>query len=158
MDHKIPFLDVFIHNHSQGPRTMVFRKKTFTGLLTNYFSFTAPSCKIGLVRTLVDRTFRINNTWAGFHNDVKNYTFILRKYLFPSHLIEKAINQYITRAQATSTNGNQVQFPVSVKYFKLVYLGFFSTEAQRRLRKLVKRFCVDLDSLFLHLRSATCSV
>ena len=38
VDHKIPFLDVFIHSHSQGPTTTVFHKKTFTGLLTNYFS------------------------------------------------------------------------------------------------------------------------
>ena len=60
--HKIPFLDVLIHNHSQGPTTTVFRKKTFTGPLTNYFRFTAPSYKIGLVRKLVDRTFKINNT------------------------------------------------------------------------------------------------
>jgi len=38
VDHKLPFLDVFIHNHSPGPpTTTVFRKKTFTGLLTNYF-------------------------------------------------------------------------------------------------------------------------
>ena len=62
VDHKLPFLDVFIHNHSPGPTTAVFRKKTFTGLLTNYFSFTALSYKIGLVRTLIDRTFKINNT------------------------------------------------------------------------------------------------
>jgi len=78
VDHKLPFLDVFIHNHSPGPTTTVFRKKTFTGLLTNYFSFTALSYKIGLVRTLIDRTFKINNTWSGFHNDVKHLTFILR--------------------------------------------------------------------------------
>ena len=31
---------------------------TFTSHLTNYFSFTAPSYKIGLGRTLVDRTFK----------------------------------------------------------------------------------------------------
>ena len=41
VDHKLPFLDVFIHNHSPGPTTTAFRKKTFTGFLTNYFSFTA---------------------------------------------------------------------------------------------------------------------
>ena len=32
------------------------RKKTYKGLLTNYFSYTAPSYKIGLVRTFVYRT------------------------------------------------------------------------------------------------------
>ena len=145
VDHKLPFLDVFIHNHSPGPTTTVFRKKTFTGLLTNYFSFTALSLKIGLVRTLIDRTFKINNTWSGFHNDVKYLTFILCKNLFPTHLIDKVLNQYIARAQTPSSNGDQVQSSVTVKYFKLPYVGSFSTVAQRRLRKLVKQFCFDLD-------------
>ena len=66
---------------------MVFRKKKI-------YSFTAPSYKISLVRTLVDRTFKINNTWAGFHNDIKNLTFIFHKNLFPSHLIEKVLSVY----------------------------------------------------------------
>ena len=39
-DHKIPFLDVLINNGTHFPVTSVYRKKTFTGLLTNYFSFT----------------------------------------------------------------------------------------------------------------------
>ena len=99
VDHKLPFLDVFIHNRSPGPTTTVFRKKIFPGLLTNYFSFTALSYKIGLVRTLFDRTFKINNTWSGFHNAVKHLTFILRKNLFLTALIDKVLNQYITRAQ-----------------------------------------------------------
>ena len=62
-DHKIPFLDVFINNDTHFPVTSVYRKKTFTGLLTNYFSFTSLSYKLGLIRTLVDRTYKINNTW-----------------------------------------------------------------------------------------------
>ena len=33
------------------------RKKTFTGLLTNYFSFTSYSYKVRLIRTLVDRAY-----------------------------------------------------------------------------------------------------
>ena len=32
------------------------RKKTYTGLLNNYFSYTAPLYKIGLVRAFVYRT------------------------------------------------------------------------------------------------------
>ena len=119
VDHKLPFLDVFIHNHSPGPTTTVFRKTTFTGLLTNYFSFTALSYKIGLVRTLIDRTFKINNSqWSGFHNDVKHLTFVVRKNLFPTHLIDKVLNRYISRAQTPSSDGDQVQSSVTVKYFK----------------------------------------
>ena len=34
---------------------------------------------------------------------------------------------------------------VTVKYFKLPYVGLSSTVAQRRLRKLAKQSCFDLD-------------
>ena len=58
MDKKILFLDVLIDNSQpQSPITRVYRKKTFTDLLTNYFSFTPFSHKLGLIRTLVDRTY-----------------------------------------------------------------------------------------------------
>ena len=63
LNRKLPFLDVLIDNSDTNSfLTMVYRKKTFTGLLTNYFSFTSYSYKvgIGLIRTLVDRAYTIN--------------------------------------------------------------------------------------------------
>jgi len=82
-----------VHNNPVDLQTPVFRKKMFTGLLTNYFSFTAFSYKIGLVRTLVDRVYKINNSWLGFHDDMKNLTRILRKNLFPVDIIENEMNE-----------------------------------------------------------------
>ena len=46
----------------------------------------------------------------------------------------------------SASDGDQVQSSVTVKYFKLPYVGPFSTVAQRRLRKLVNQFCFDLDN------------
>ena len=46
-----------------------------------------------LIKTLVDRAYKINNTWLGFHEDINKLTDILKKNLFPVHLIEKIINR-----------------------------------------------------------------
>ena len=44
-------------------------KKTYTGLLTNLYSFVPFGYKLGLVLSLVDRAFvQINNTWVDFTN------------------------------------------------------------------------------------------
>ena len=83
VDHKIPFLDVFIHNQSQGPTTTVFRKKIFTVLLANYFSFTASSYKIGRVRTLVDRTLNQQHGQA-FTMRLRTSLLFCVKTAFPS--------------------------------------------------------------------------
>ena len=111
IDHVLPFLDVLIDNtHHDSIVTSTFRKKTFTGLLTNYLSFAPLSYKIGLIRTLIDRVFKINNTWLGFHKDIMKLVFILRKNHFPVHLIVKCVYRYLN----TTVNQNgSTQIPPS---------------------------------------------
>lgn len=99
--------------------TSVYLKKTFAGLLTNYFSFISYSHKLGLIRTLVARALKINHTWLGFREDIKTLTEILRKNLFPAHRVERVVNRYLALTR------NEYNPPVSVSnttptfYFKL---------------------------------------
>ena len=99
---------------------------------------------MGLVRTLVDRVYKINNSWLGFHKDIKDLTLILRKNLFPVRMAEKVINRYVSRAIIRPSASSQVQQAVSTYYFKLPYVGSFTREAQKRLRKLVQRYCTNI--------------
>ena len=57
----LPFLDV-LSTRSNRLITSVYRKSTFTGLLQDYNSFVPYTYKEGLLKTLTDRTFRLNNT------------------------------------------------------------------------------------------------
>ena len=143
--HKLHFLDVLVDNNDPNSLlTSVYRKKTFTGLLTNYFSFTSYSYKVGLIRTLVDRAYKINNTWPGLHEDITKLMDILKKNLFPAHLIERVVNRYITGT--LSNHSPRVSLPSSPTfYFKLPYIGLFSVFTQKRVRHLIKRYCNDLD-------------
>ena len=109
VDNKLAFLDVLVNNNPLNLQTSVFRKKNFTGLLANYFSFTSFSYKMGLVRTLVDRVYKINNSWLGFHKDIKDVALILRKNLFPVRMVEKVINRYVSRATIRPSASSQVQ-------------------------------------------------
>ena len=89
IDKKFSFLDILLDNSHPSIATSV--KETFTGL-TNYFSFPPLSYKLGLVRTLLDRVYKINNYWVVFHLDVKKLIFLLRKNCFPSWVIDKIIH------------------------------------------------------------------
>jgi len=76
VSHKLPFLDVLIDNNNPNfSLTRAYHKKTFSGLLTNYFSFTSYSCS--LIKTLVDSAYKIDNTWLGFHEDITKFMDIL---------------------------------------------------------------------------------
>ena len=59
VQYKLPFLDVLIdqYNNPNFSLTRGYRKEIFTGLLINYFSFTSHSYKVGLIKTLVDKTY-----------------------------------------------------------------------------------------------------
>ena len=143
--HKLPFLDVLVNNNDPNSLlTSVYRKKTFTGLLTNYFSFTSYLYKVGLIRTLVDRAYKINNTWPGLHKDITKLMDILKKNLFPAHLIERVVKRYVTGT--LSNHSPRVSLPSTPTfYFKLPYIGHFSVVTQKRVRHLIKHYCNDLD-------------
>ena len=134
-DKKLAFLDVLLDNSNPGSvRTGVYRKKTYTGLLTNFLSFCPYSYKIGLIRTLVDRAYKINNTWLGFHKDIERLTSILRKNLFPLQVIERVTRQYITKALSPQDLQVSASSSTYTQYFKLPYIGPFSRVTQNRIK------------------------
>ena len=87
----------------------------------------------------------ICSTWAGFHKDIKYLTQILKKNLFPTHLIERVINQYVTRVESEVCSVGCVPDKVSTFYFKLPYIGHYSGVTQKRIRHLIKRYCNNID-------------
>ena len=77
--------------------TCVYRKGNSTGLLQNYNSFVPFTYKKGLIKTLIDRTFRLNNTWDGFHLDLEKLKVILQKDEYPPRLIGNSVNRYLNK-------------------------------------------------------------
>ena len=72
---QLLFLDI-LSTRSDKLITSVFRRSTFTGLLQNCKVFT---CKKDLIETLIDRTFRSNNTWDNFQLDPEKLKVIFQK-------------------------------------------------------------------------------
>ena len=69
---------------------------------------------------------------------------ILKRNLFPAHLIERVVNRYITGT--LSNHCPQGSLPTSlIFYFKLPYIGHFSVVTQKKIRHFIKRYCNDLD-------------
>jgi hypothetical protein len=58
-DNSLPFLDVLVSKSANQFITSVYRKKTWTGLYTNYHSCVPLQYKIGLIRTLLHRACKI---------------------------------------------------------------------------------------------------
>ena len=77
---QLQFMDVF-NTRSDRLITIVYKKSTFTVLLQSYKLFTF---KKGLIETLIDRTFRLNNTWDNFRLDLEKLKVIFQKNRIPT--------------------------------------------------------------------------
>ena len=83
VDEKLPFLDVMVAKQTANSFTIsIYHKTTYTALFRIFFSFIAFSYKIGLVKTLIDRTFKINKNWQGFQNEITKLISTLTKTNF----------------------------------------------------------------------------
>ena len=80
---NIPFLDVLIDSSQNILKTSTHHKSTYSGLLLNYTSFTSPFYKVGFIKCLIDRAYKINNNWPGFHDDVSKTKDVLKRNSYP---------------------------------------------------------------------------
>ena len=140
---KLPFLDILIEFDKKNNKsnTSTYYKKTYTGLLTNFNSFTSFSYKTGLVRTLFDRAFKINSSWTGFHSDAENIKKTLQKNSFPKILIDKIFK---TTVDKKIVNQKLTSDTTSTRFYKLPYIGSYSSVAQQQLMKILSKYCKDI--------------
>ena len=117
--------------------TSIYHKSTYTGLLTNFLSFTCFKYKVGLIYTLVDRIFKINNTTTGREKDLQQLSITLQRNSFPCHLIDKIIKGYENKFSSRPTQNNTSttgENTTGIRYFKLPYVGDFSTVTSKKLK------------------------
>ena len=73
INHSIALLDVFVSGiNNQNLTLQTYYKSIYTELLLNFKRFTSFSYKISLIKSLIDRSFKICNNWNSFHNDIES--------------------------------------------------------------------------------------
>ena len=75
----LPFLDALVETEGRIFTTSVYRKKMAIGIFTQYNSFTPFTYKIGLIKCLVHRAFKISSSYVIFHNEINKIKNILQK-------------------------------------------------------------------------------
>ena len=83
VNNTLSFLDVAITRSDEGFVTNLYRKSTFSGVFTNFFSFLSIQYKASLVSTLLFRCFHLSSSTTIFHQEVERLRSILAKKLLP---------------------------------------------------------------------------
>ena len=104
------------HRYSTG----IYRKPTFTGLFTNFHSFTCLSYRLSVIRSLTYRALRLCSNVHIFTNTLLAIKNFLMKNSYPSYLINKIFKSTL----ASLTNSSRPFGPEKEKlYIGLPYLG-----------------------------------
>ena len=135
------FLDVLITRTSNGFKTSVYHKPTFSGVYSNFNRFISEEYKVGLLFTLLFRTFPVVSDFSRFHSEVCHLKEIL-KNAFPIKLIDSCIknfvNKRLTEKPVTLTAGKKDLVIV------LPFLGKLSFDLRTRLKSSISKnlpFC-----------------
>ena len=139
-NNKLPFLDVSI-SKAEGRNfdTTTYRKSTYTGLLTNFTSFTSIQYKVGLIKTLIDRARKINSSMTNLRNDLSDIKKTLLKNRFPLHVLRRYFDCPHTLIESTNTERQNSEN--DCRYFKLPYIGKKSVITQTKIKELVSKYC-----------------
>ena len=128
---KIPFLDVFIEKRNQSFISSVYRKKTNTGLYTNWKSFIPFKYKINIIKCLIDRSYKICNSYQKIHEEFQKVTTLLLNNGYPRGIIDRHIKTYLNRKhKPLNENARELENP------SLLFFVYLSSEKHRnKLRK-----------------------
>ena len=79
IDGRLSFLDINIFREKGKFVTNVYRKKTFSGVYTNFNSFIPETYKPGLIESLLFRCFNLCSDFVKFYHEINTLESILYK-------------------------------------------------------------------------------
>ena len=94
---KLSFLDIQIFRDNNVFNTTVFRKNTFTGLGTNFYSFCFRNFKINSISTLLHRAFTLTSDWHLFHKEIVFLERFFKNNCYPSKVFFNLVKKFLNK-------------------------------------------------------------
>ena len=152
-NHSLPFLDVLVTHSDNGFSTNLHRKKTFTGLYTNFESLSPIKYKVNLIVVLIYRAYHICSSYLSFHEQVCIIKRFLQQNRFPIYLINRVIKIFLDKQNITKIKSQNVsKLPVLIL---LPYLGLHGSRLKKKLNKFLGKIYphIDLNLFFNQLNA-----
>ncbi|XP_067039590.1 uncharacterized protein [Acropora muricata] len=94
-DGMLPFLGIQLLNKSTQIQTKTYIKPTNTGLLLHYKSHVDDRYKCGLLKTMLDRAFRLSSNWSYFSEECDRLKIVFSRLDYPDKLVNSTITRFI---------------------------------------------------------------
>ena len=133
-DNSLSFLDVLVSRDGNCFTTSVFRKNTFTGLSSSYFSFCDFKFKLNCIKTLLSRGYKVCSNYFAIHKEFEFLKAFFNSNGFPVTLVEKCTTNFLTRL----LDGCQtLTVPKKDVFMTLPYFGYQSVKLKNDLTDLI---------------------
>ena len=127
--------------------TTVYRKPTYTGLMTKWNSFVPHSYKVSTISSMVYRAIRICSTYQALHEEIEFIEFISLLNKYPLNFIKAQIRKTLNRHILKQTNTQiSVTNEIPIENNRHLHLDLpFLDKPTRLLEKQIKKLTKDID-------------
>ncbi|KAL9961314.1 hypothetical protein ACROYT_G030228 [Oculina patagonica] len=152
-DNKLPFLGMNIIEDGTKLET-IYKKPTNKGLLLHFDSHVDQRYKKGLLKTMLNRAYRLSSNWKLFVDECEAIKFAFSNLRYPPKLIDTTINTFITslatgRTQNVTAHTSESNDTIPEVMFSLPFVNQKITENTRRqLHSLGSKIGVSLQPVF----------
>ena len=133
----LPFLDIKIKRTENEFITSIYRKPTFTGLLSKYYAFSPKQNKENLIYTLTVRAFRICSNYFQLDEELQFLKKVLQANGYPLKFIEYTIGKMLKKLYKPIDFKETLNYnvPKAKIYFSTYYLGDLSKQMANDIKK-----------------------
>ena len=142
-DGKLAFLDVLVRKEGDRLHTSVYRKPTFSGLGTSFFSFISRSLKFSAISSSLFRAYRLSSTYSSLHTELEFIKRFFRDNGFPMKIVYSFLHKFLDLQYVRPIRTFDV--PKLQRYFVLPYFGMESDKLKRELTGQLMKFYPYLD-------------
>jgi len=145
-ENKISFLDVTVERCDNSFSTNVFRKNTFSGQGTNFFSNIFYKYKISSIYTLINRAFVISSSYKNFHSEIEYLQSYFISNNYPSKIVSKMVRKFLDKLYNISVPTTTVE--KHKIYLELPMLGHQNKRMLTEVQNLICKFYPQTNPMF----------
>ena len=134
---SLPFLDVLVRKEDGRLETSVYRKPSFSGLGTSFFSSVSKALKFSAISSAIFRAYHISSSYASLHLELERITIFFTENGFPSRTVHSFIRRFLSTRYKTRPPSFDV--PKLDRYFPLPYFGAESEKMKREVISLLTK-------------------
>ena len=135
--------------------TSTYRKETFSGLGTSYFSFTPFIYKLNCLKTLIYRGYNVSSNFFSMHSEFEFLRiFFNNNELLPTSLIFSQIKKFLHNKNLNIVN-NPVQTSDLTYFVSFPFFGHQSDNLKSELNKVFHKYFPSLNVRLIFTNKST---